>query len=478
MHEVISVHRLARILGNWETGSGKRSELLAGAMRRLVETGQLPAGSRLPSERAIASAFGIARVTAGEALDQLRDAGILSSRSGVGTFVSSMGATISAGGEARLQSFLQQDSAERIDLRSAALAAVPMVAEEIARLDLSQYGDLLQGHGYVPRGLTTLIAAICDYYRSMGLPTDPAQVLVTAGAQQAVHLVAGCVLVPGDTVIIEDPSYRGGIESLRSVGAKLVGVPSGASGVDLMALEAAFRRHRPRMALLMSTVHNPTGSSLDMAARETIGDLADKYHVLVIDDASTCDTLIDPVIPAPLGSFSENIITVGSASKSFWGGLRIGWIRASSPILGSLISAKGAEDLGTSIPAQLITSRLLPRIAEARAFRRNSLAQALERVESLMALHLSEFSFETPKGGASLWVKLPQGVSASAFCSLARRFGVDVLAGPTFSSNHGLDDHLRLAFAPDPALVEAGMARLGAVWNNNRSSLLSCKETA
>lgn len=461
MSELVNVHQLIRLLGNWDNGAGRRAELLAAAIKTLIDTGRLPAGARLPSERLVANTLGIARVTASDAFNQLREAGVLASRSGVGTFVSSMGSTVAAGGDARLQSFLQAHSADRVDLRSAAPSAVPLVAEAALSVTQDDYADLLKSHGYVPQGLVGLIEAICRYYGDLGLPSQHNQVLVTAGAQQAVHLVASCVLVPGDTVVIENPSYRGGIETLRAIGARLVPVSSGPGGVDLDALESAFKRYRPRMALLMTTVHNPIGSCLDNSARQTIGSLADRHNVVVVDDASTSDLIFSGKPPPPLAAFSDKCITIGSASKNFWGGLRIGWIRGNAQILGGLLAAKGAEDLGTSIPAQLITSRLLPQIALARAYRARTLSAALDATIAEIAIHMPDCHHVRPTGGASLWLRLPEGLSGGALCEAGRREGVDVLAGPTFSITHAFDDFIRIGYASPEPLVAQGIARLG-----------------
>ncbi|KKB12289.1 hypothetical protein VE25_08560 [Devosia geojensis] len=461
MSEIVNVHQLVRLIDGWESGQGKRSELLASTIKSLIDRGRLPAGVRMPSERLVATTLGVARVTVSDAFNILRDVGALSSRAGVGTFVSSMGSTVSAGGDARLQSFLQVRGSDRIDLRNAAPPAVPMVGEVMADLPFENIEPLLRSHGYVPQGLDGLIEAICIYYTNLGLPTRYEEVLVTAGAQQAVHLVASCVIVPGDTVVVEDPTFRGGIECLRSIGARLVGVQSGVEGVDLDELETSFRRYRPRLALLMTTVHNPTGTSISESKRRSIGALADRYNVTVVDDASTSDLLFSDELPRPMAAFSDNCITIGSASKSFWGGLRIGWIRARAQVLGGLLAAKGAEDLGTSIPAQLITSRLLPHIDRARAFRRASLQAALQAVMDDVAIHLPKSSVKRPTGGASLWLRLPEGLSASVVCAAASRDGVDLLPGPTFSISHSFDDHIRIGYAAPRMLIADGIARLG-----------------
>jgi DNA-binding transcriptional MocR family regulator len=464
MAEVINVHRLARLLGTWDHSRANRSDGLADAIRYLVHSGRLPAGSRLPSERQLANVIGLARTTVGAAFNALRDDGTLSSRTGVGTFVSSAGHSSAARGDARLQSFLEHVPTGRIDLRSAAVHALPMVAEELGRLCQEDFLPMLGSHGYLPEGLPALREAIARYYCADGLPTSPEEILVTAGAQQAVHIMAGNFLEAGDTVLVEEPTYRGGIESLRAVGARLIPVPSGDGGIEIEPFAEAIRRHRPKMALILSTVHNPTGSCLDNVRRAEIGAIAEGQGVTLIDDASTSDTLCLPDRPLPLAAFCARTITIGSASKLFWGGLRIGWIRADRHMLASLVAAKSAEDLGTSIPSQVATSRLLQRAPEARAVRRHELETARAEVMAHLTAQVPDWHIHPLSGGASLWLRLPAGRSATAFAEQARRAGVEILAGPTFSTTNGCDDHMRIAFSASPDIVRAGLDRLADVW--------------
>ncbi|GAB3429635.1 PLP-dependent aminotransferase family protein [Flindersiella endophytica] len=456
--------RLTRLLDDWADRPGGMSTRLAETIRQLVRTGALPAGARLPSERELAAALGVARTTIGQAFDVLRGDGVLVSRTGAGTFVSASAGHATARGDDRLRSFAQAHAASRIDLRSAALPGVPLVAEELSRLSGGDFTELLDSHGYVPGGLPALRSAIAGYYADQGLPTDASQILVTSGAQQATRLLAEALLEPGRTVIVEEPTFRGAIEVLRAAGASLVCVPSGVSGVEVPAFEAAVRRHRPVLALLQTSVHNPTGSVLPPGARSAVAAISGTYDLPVIDDAAPADCLVDGTLPPPLATYGGQVLTIGSASKGFWGGLRVGWVRADAELVDQLTIVKGAEDLGTSLPAQVVTTRLLARTDEARAYRRTSLGAVRELVLAKLAAGLPEWRPLVPAGGASLWVELPSGCSATAFAERAGRAGVDVLAGPTFSCRDELDGYLRVAFAAPLEEVAAGVDRLVDVW--------------
>lgn len=437
------------------------SNRLAQSLRQLVHSGELPSGVRLPSERALAGALGIARASVGQAFDTLRADGVLISRAGTGTFVTAAGGQTIARGDHRLRSFL--GTTNHVDLRSAALPGVPFVATELARLSSYDFSDLLGSHGYVPGGLPMLREAVARYYCALGLPTQPAQILVTSGAQQATRLLAETLLEPGATVLVEEPTFRGAIEVLRAAGARLIGVPSGGDGIDVAALETALRDHRPTLVLVQSTGHNPTGSVLSESARKVVTRLCARYDASVVDDAAPTDALLDPSIPPPLAAYGDDVLTIGSASKGFWGGLRVGWLRAEPDLVRQLAVVKGAEDLGTSLPAQVVTSRLLERASEARAYRRKTLTEARDFVLDALTAKLPEWRPLLPRGGASLWVRLPAGCSATALAERAGRAGVDVLPGPTFSCRDGLDDHLRIAYAAPLDVLADGLQRLVAV---------------
>jgi DNA-binding transcriptional MocR family regulator len=459
-----SAARFARLLERWSAGSGSVSTKLLVAVREHIKSGQLPAGARLPSERQIAAALGIARTTVASAFDALRTEGLLVSRTGVGTFVTAAGRHASARGDDRLGSFAQSQTEARIDLRTAALPAIPLVSEMLARQSADDFAETLRTHGYVPAGLPILRSTIADYYSRLGLPTEPVQILVTSGAQQAIRLVAQALVEPGDAVLIEEPTYRGAIEVMRSAGARLIAVPSGGHGIEVSALAGAAGRHKPTLLFVQSIVHNPTGSVLPESARAAVAELSASLGLTTVDHLPGMDTLVDGTIPRPLAAYGGNVLTIGSASKAFWGGLRVGWIRADPDVIGHFTAVKSAEDLGTSIPSQAVTARLLHRVEEARIYRRQTLHAARAFTLAKLAERLPEWRPFRPAGGASIWVELPPGHSATRIAEKAARAGIDLLPGPTFSSENALDGCLRIAFSAPTDVLDAGIARLSDLW--------------
>src|SRR4051794_18708635 len=229
----IGPSRLVRLLGDWQTGDAALHEELAIQLRRLIKSGVLPSGTKLPAERALGLALNLSRNTVSKSLDLLRGEGVLSSRQGDGTYVTFSRRPSASHGDDRLRSFVGGGDLDRIDLRSAALPGLSMVADEINLLDGARMRTLIASHGYQPSGLPELRVAVAEYYSGLGLPTEPENILVTSGAQQALRLAASSLVTPNSTVVIEEPSFRGAIESLKALGVRIVGVPSGPDGIDV-----------------------------------------------------------------------------------------------------------------------------------------------------------------------------------------------------------------------------------------------------
>jgi DNA-binding transcriptional MocR family regulator len=184
------------------------------------------------------------------------------------------------------------------------------------------------------------------------------------------------------------------------------------------------------------------------AVRRQLAALATELRVPVVADEVLADLAIDPLPTPPFLAAAgpdAPLVTVGSASKTFWGGLRVGWLRAPEPLVAQLGRMKAIADLGSPLLSQAVTARLLP------------LAGALQEL-------LPSWSWTLPAGGASLWARLPGG-DARVLAQAAARHGVWFVPGPSFSPTGGHPDHLRLAFVLAPDRLHDGVARLAAAWS-------------
>jgi DNA-binding transcriptional MocR family regulator len=290
-------------------------------------------------------------------------------------------------------------------------------------------------------------------------------VLITTGAQQAISVVATCLVEPGAVVVVEDPTFPGAIDAFRTAGARILTVPVTAAGVDLDALAATLADHPVRAVYLMPSFHNPTGCVLPEAGRRRLAALARAHDVAVIEDDAVAELSLGDDAPAPVAAHAVGapVLTIGSMSKLFWGGLRVGWIRGPRPLIAHLGRVKAVADLGCSIPSQAIAVGMLAQAGEIRALRRRELCETYDLLSGLLTRRLPAWTWRRPEGGVSLWVRLPFG-SASDLARIAAGHGVAIVPGSVMSARNAFDDHLRLPLTRDAQTLRDGVDRLARAW--------------
>jgi DNA-binding transcriptional MocR family regulator len=469
----ITPQALADLLGRWPTADGALYRLLATRLGRLADTGELPAGVRLPPERALAAALSVSRNTVALAYQVLRDEGMAASRQGSGTRLVPHRTTPAAVHRANgfFAGLLSNPPA--YDLSVAAVDCAPQVAAALhdpgTVLDRSERERLTLGTGYLPLGLPELRAAIASMLTTFhGIPTTPEQVLVTTGAMQALDLLLRCETTPGQPVVTEDPTYPGFIDALHRSGARPVGVPPG----DIARLADAVRVHRPALAYLIPTHQNPTGLVLPAAERHDIVALAERNpDVTFIDDMTMAELPLVPASgmdgPPPLAALASrlpNVVTVGSLSKTYWGGLRTGYVRAPEGIIARLAAAKSAADLGTPAYQQGIVAGLVRRQhEEIVAYRADWARQRYAAVAHALAAFLPDWTWAAPAGGLTVWARRPGDADSGGFSQAALRRGVAVVPGRLLSVSAGPSPWLRLAFTLPPDDLTVAVKALASV---------------
>ncbi|MQA16064.1 MAG: aminotransferase class I/II-fold pyridoxal phosphate-dependent enzyme [Pseudonocardiaceae bacterium] len=455
----ISGSRLAALLGTWRSRPARSSAAdLAAAVRLLVLDGQLPPGTRLPSERELATATRTSRTLATAAYDRLRDEGLLASRRGAGSWTALPGA-VRAAGDALLP-----NCEPLLDLAHAAPSAPPGLAAA-AEAVRPAFAAQLAEHGYHPQGLLELRRRIADRFAGRGLPTSPDQILVTHGAQHALALVLRSVTSPGDRVLVEHPTYPNALEAIRAVHARPVPVRLDRTGWDVEALDAALRRSVPALAYLIPDFQHPTGLAMSAGTRREIGSLLRRSRTPVVIDETLVELDLDGGATAPplAEAAGDLAITIGSASKSFWGGLRMGWLRAPAELVSRLVAARPATDLGCPVFEQLLLGELLDgadvlladRLAELRN-RRAALLDALGE-------HCPSWTVREPRGGLSLWCEL-DAAGSSRLAVLGAQHGLRVTPGSRFSAHGGLERRLRLPYTLPTEVLPGAVARLAMAW--------------
>jgi DNA-binding transcriptional MocR family regulator len=456
----------------WESGTGPMYTRLAAAMRSAIERGELLRGTRLPPERPLADALEVSRTTVVLAYQRLRDEGLVESRQGSGTWVRRRvgGASPPSRLEEQHRSFLT-DSVTRaaafetegtIGFMGACLPGASVPLDEEWRAAEADVAELAGGVGYSPQGLLPLRRAIAADFERRGVPTSADEILVTTGAQQAIDIVSRLLVARGESVVLEDPTYLGAIDALSLTGAELVPVPAGATGV---AIRQAVEQASASLAYLVPTFQNPTGGVMAESDRREVARLAEERGVAVLEDESLSDLSFGPEPPPPIAHFAPRapVLTVGSMSKLFWGGLRVGWVRAPRPLLPRLLRIKVVSDLSGSALSQALAARLLARREEVVRRRRQESKRRYRRLAELLRAALPEWSWTEPSGGLTLWARLP-APSAFELARVAPRHGVSIVPGPVHSPSHGHADRVRLPFVLEDELLAEGIARLARAW--------------
>jgi DNA-binding transcriptional MocR family regulator len=473
---------LGGALEGWRLGEGSLQRRLAAALAAAVERRDLLPGTKLPPERDLAAQLGVARTTVSAAYELLERRGLVERRQGRGTHVTGGDGTPLGQRAAELTTSLQRNvifrrltegSPGAIDLLGSSAppgAAIRQaVATAASAIDLDQ---LMSDHGYYPLGYPPLRQAIAAYLSARGLPTTQEQVLVTGGAQQAISLLAAYYVSPGSVIVLEDPTFPGAVDAFRAAGARILSVPLHAAGADIGLLASTISQGTVRSVYLMPTFHNPTGTVMPAAVRRELARFARASEVPIIDDNTLAELALGCEPPPPLAAYDREapIITIGSLSKLFWAGLRVGWIRASRSAIAQLGQLKAVADLGCSLVSQAIAVGLMADVERIGDLRRAELAGRLDLLEDLLYGMLPDCRWRRPQGGLSIWARLPAGSSAE-LAQVASRHGVLIAPGSLMSPTGGFDEFIRLPFDHEPAVLRDSIRRLASAWQSYAAAL-------
>lgn len=471
---VVTASDLLTLLGDWSAADISLYRALAITLRQLIERGDLPPGTGLPSERVLAQAMGVSRGTIMNAFDALRQDRFLDSRHGSGTHVRVdaprplLPDTDLSDGAAPSRSLAGRLLEERpgvIDLAVSMLHDADAVRSILLPTSWEEIEFAGDGHGYAPQGLHSLRQAVAGYYHDRGLRTNPQEVLISAGAQQGIDLCAALALRPGDSVVVESPTYPGAIDAFARYGAHVVSIPFDSHWEHPARLREAIETHAPRLVYLMPGTHNPTGRSIPDSRRREIARLADTHELYVIEDNTLADVEFCPRDRPLVAAYAtgDHVLALGSLSKSAWGGLRVGWIRAERSLISRLARIKAAKDLSLSPINQLIAQQVLEDFDDVIELRRAQLASRAGFLRDRLRAVIPEWTFADAAGGLSLWVRLPYG-SGDEFAQCALRHGVAVIPGSAHCVDGSGTAHLRITFARPEHVIENGVSRLRAAW--------------
>ncbi|WP_167050643.1 PLP-dependent aminotransferase family protein [Salinibacterium sp. ZJ77] len=453
----LSARSLALLMVDWR-GSGTPAYLaLADRVRLLILDGRIPLGTRLPAERELASHLGLSRTTVSAAYGELRETGYLESIRGSGST-----ARIPNAGSAADDDILIDAP---LDFSKASLPSLPVVAQA-AQAAVDRLPSFLSDSGFDPFGLLLLRRAIADRYTDRGLPTDPDQLMITVGAQSAIHLVARTLLARGDRAIVESPGYPHAFEALKAAGARLVPIAvTTEDGWDAAGLEQAFQRTSPTVAYLMPEYQNPTGKTMGLDLRERLLHVAHREGTTLIIDETMTGLGFDDQERLPVFPVNRDVVVIGSVGKSIWGGLRVGWIRAERDLIQRLARARFVSDLGTPVLEQLIVAEMVPDYEQILAGRRAYLKQGRDHLAKRLRASIPEWHMPHVEGGIVAWVNIGAPVS-SQLALAARNEGLVIGAGPRFGLDGVFERFLRIPFGAPPDQIDRAVDALARAWSS------------
>lgn len=348
-------------------------------------------------------------------------------------------------------------------------AAQAVLAREGA--SLATYGLNSGPQGYRP--LRDFLAGKLERDAGMTCTTD--DILIVSGSLQALDLVNGALLSRGDTVIVERDCYQGTLTRFQRLGVNAVGIPLDKGGMRMDVLEAALaelksRGVRPKFIYTIPTVQNPTATILSLDRREALLRLADEYRVPIFEDDCYADLIWSGERPPALYAMSgaENVIHIGSFSKSIAPALRVGFIVAPWSIMSRMLALKtdaGSGALEQMVLAEYCAAHFTTHVPALRA----ALKKKLDTLTEALAEQFgTSAEFDAPEGGIFLWVKLPDHVDTMKLYPAALAAGVAINPGPEWSTDAAhAGSRMRLCFAsPSHDDIRAGIARLAEVCRN------------
>ncbi len=452
MSQRVTPAALDDLLGRSWRRPGESAYALADGLRGLVVNGRVAARTRVPSERELSGRLGISRGSVSRAYDRLREEGYLVSRQGAGSWLT-LPSTSSPP-----TSVMPPEVPGGLDLTRAALPAPDHLTGAATRA-AARLPRLLHTLGYEASGVPELRAAVAERLSARGLDTRGDQVLITGGAQHALHLLLTLLVGPGDRVLVDAPAYTPTLSAIRTARARALAVPLTDSGWDVAAWEATLAAGQPALAVTVADFHNPTGLTMSAEHRASLARACARAGTLLVADETFAELRLDgPAVPPPLGTFDPGatVVTVGSLSKSGWGGLRIGWIRASRRLIGELASVRASLDMAGPVLDQLTALELLTDWDAVLADRR---ALLLDRRAVLLATMPDAWSVRRPRGGMVAWARLPAPV-ATRLAGVAAAHGLAITPGPAFSVDGTFEAHVRLPFTLPPDDLRAAVTRL------------------
>ncbi len=441
-----------------------------------ISNGNLPSGSRLPSERSLALELGVNRSTIVRAYEELAADGLVEAHVGRGTRVCTSlpsepinehsdeppfawqhllnrsSHRMQDGTLAGILGMLSSDNLISFasgvpDPETYPLEECRLLCEQVLNTEWKSALDYSETNG-----MPVFRQALCSFLKDEGCSYSPENILVCSGSQQCLDILARTLIEPGDSVIVEEPTYIGALNAFRLSRARFLPIPVDREGMRTDILEQILKRQQAKFIYTMPTAQNPAACTLNPERRLHLIKLARQYHLPIVeDDAYGCLHYGPEPVPS-LASLdrSGQVVYLGSASKMIFPGLRIGWIAGPEQLIKACALIKQVTDLHTSSFSQLLMAKLFQKkrlrdhldgIRPLYKKKRDIMLNALTRCA------VPGLKWHVPDGGLYIWAELPSPVKAADLLARTRRKGVVFMPGAPFFPNGGGEQFVRLAFS-------------------------------
>lgn len=445
---------------------------LADGLAKLITEGRLPPDSKLPPIRKMAEEYGVNNVTVVSAYKNLESKQMVYTRKGSGTFVSPLPveAIPEPVAKGNLHGFEAGNSFENaINFANTSLPhelfpvdAFKKAFDEVLDREKGGAFRYTDSMGYQP-----LRQQLCSYLEGYGIKTTMDSVQIISGAQQGIDVISKAMIRFGDVVFVESPTFYGAAGAFLSRGAKLVEIPMEPDGMKMDVLEDYLKLYHPRFIYMMAYFQTPTGISYSLEKKRRLLELAERYDTYIIEEDDFYDFYYNKDTPVSLKAldYKNRVVYIKSFSKILMPGLRMGLMVLPKKVLQGVMEAKYTSDISTSSFIQKAMEQYFRENGweeHAKAMRcfggekyRRTLSFAKQYLEGSAIVSL-------PNGGVSLWIQLPKGIGAEAFCSRMLEKNVILTPGSQFEISGKDSGHVRLSFCGvEDDKIQVGLKRMG-----------------
>ncbi|WPN59513.1 PLP-dependent aminotransferase family protein [Pseudomonas sp. P9_31] len=427
------------------------------ALANWLRCDEVPPGTRLPSVRQIARINLLSQSSVIEACERLVAQGVLATRNGAGFFVATT--ALADQGQRDFPWFegAEENQSGHVGELKLGCGGLPESWRETDDLSYAMRQvsrtDMAGLFNYsTPLGLLALRQQILKRLKQLNIAVDESRILTTAGATHGLDLIVRTLFNPGDCVVVESPGYSMLFDLLRLHGVSMIEVPRTPHGPDTEALQTLLLKYKPSGLFINSFYHNPTGSCLTLGVAQQVLQLARKHGVLVIEDDVYADLHSGPGTRLAALGIDDNVIYVGSYSKTLSSSLRVGFVVAGADVISRLAKVKMISSMGASRFCESVLARLLASGAYRKLVQRQRQRLSTDREAALQVLEDAGWEvFGKPVGGLFIWARSRKS-DHTQVRTQARRFGVLLSCPTAFSPTGETHDWQRInvAYACDP----------------------------